>query len=611
MCTGYLEVHVAEEVLKALNIGKKDEIFIRIAGYQSAGDTCYLLLNRNTGIHQSHAGSTGARHGSRSVGFHGLGYAADCIRELFHGRKHRKQSPLCKSTMTDFTASRSSGNLGFTDRICREIVLMHVSLLDYVRIQSLYALCIRQRSQCADINDLCLASGEHRGSVHSRNQTNLCKQRTDLIQLTAVRTLVILQNHLANGLLLILVYRIAKLGKISLVVRESLFQSLGDLCNRLLTDLLVVGKYGCLHLFRRNNLLHVLKHLLRNRYGNVLLLRLANLLLNVGVERNQLLVDRICLIDVADHFFLRDLIGAGLNHDHLLSRRSYGETKIAFIPILLAGVHNHLTVHKAKLRGCAGTCKRNIRNGGSKRCTHHGNQLRTAIRIHAHNHALQGNIIAHILREQRTHRTIDDAARQNCIVAGLSFSLLEAARNLSDCVKFLTVLYGQREEIHAVTRCCRLRCRAQNGGIAVVHERAAVCLLANSSDIHGKRAPCKLHGICGVTFLLLYLVLCHFFSLFLPEGPSSSDKQGDAGPAIARPVRRLPISQMKLLSDAELLNQGTILLKVRLLEVIQQASSLTNHLQKTSVGMIILRVLLHVLGELGNSCSKNRDLNLR
>ena len=41
MSTGYLEVHIAEEVLKTLDIGQNDVIIIGIAGYKTAGDTCY------------------------------------------------------------------------------------------------------------------------------------------------------------------------------------------------------------------------------------------------------------------------------------------------------------------------------------------------------------------------------------------------------------------------------------------------------------------------------------------------------------------------------------------------------------------------------------------
>jgi len=35
MCTGYLEIHISEEIFKSLNIGKNNIIIIRITGNKS------------------------------------------------------------------------------------------------------------------------------------------------------------------------------------------------------------------------------------------------------------------------------------------------------------------------------------------------------------------------------------------------------------------------------------------------------------------------------------------------------------------------------------------------------------------------------------------------
>ena len=52
MRAGYLEVHVAEEVFEALNIGQKHKIVIRFACNKSAGNSGNHLLDRDAGIHQ-------------------------------------------------------------------------------------------------------------------------------------------------------------------------------------------------------------------------------------------------------------------------------------------------------------------------------------------------------------------------------------------------------------------------------------------------------------------------------------------------------------------------------------------------------------------------------
>ena len=427
---------------------------------------------------------------------------------------------------------------------------MHVSLLCDVRVQTLYALCIGKRCQCADIHDLCLSAVEHGRAVHSRNQTNLCMKRTNLCQLAAIRTLVILENHLANRLFLVLIYRIAKLRKVRIVSFEGSLESFCNLSDCSLAGLLVIREDRLLHLLLRNNLLDILEHLLRNRHGDVLLLGLADLALDEAVELNELLVNRICLVDIGNHICLRNLIGTCLNHQDAIRRGGNRQAKITLVPLLLAGVDDHLAVYKSHLRCRTGTGKRNIRNGCCQRCAHHGNQLRTALRIHTHNHALQCHIVAHVLREERTHRTVDHTTRQNGVVTCLSLSFFEAAGNLADCIELLAVFYGQWEEINAIARCSRLGCCAQYGCIAIVHERAAICLLAESSDIHSQRSACQLHGIGCVGFLLLYIVI-HSFSCssfrgsFVPGLQHVYTLKATPGRLVTRPKRRLPFSFAK------------------------------------------------------------------
>ena len=58
MGSAHLEIHVAEEVFKALDIGQNNIVVIRITSYKAAGNTCYRCLNRNTCRHQGQSGGT-------------------------------------------------------------------------------------------------------------------------------------------------------------------------------------------------------------------------------------------------------------------------------------------------------------------------------------------------------------------------------------------------------------------------------------------------------------------------------------------------------------------------------------------------------------------------
>ncbi len=82
---------------------------------------------------------------------------------------------------------------------------MYVSLILYEFIKSFNLLNFRKGSQGDDITYLSLPSGKHSRAMYSGDYINLSCKRSDLCQLSSVRTLVILKDHLADSLLLILV----------------------------------------------------------------------------------------------------------------------------------------------------------------------------------------------------------------------------------------------------------------------------------------------------------------------------------------------------------------------------------------------------------------------
>lgn len=65
-----------------------------------------------------------------------------------------------------------------------------------------------------------------------------------------------------------------------------------------------------------------------------------------------------------------------------------------------------------------------------------------------------------------------------------------------------------------------------------------------------------------------------------------------------------------LLSEAELLDDGTVTVDVLLLEIVQKITTLTDHFEKAATGVVIIVVGLQVLGEVGNSLCENGDLYL-
>ena len=65
-----------------------------------------------------------------------------------------------------------------------------------------------------------------------------------------------------------------------------------------------------------------------------------------------------------------------------------------------------------------------------------------------------------------------------------------------------------------------------------------------------------------------------------------------------------------LLTKAQFSDDGTVPLNVLLLEVVEQVSSVADHLQQAAAGMMVLFVDLHMLGQVVDPFSQKGDLHL-
>ena len=95
--------------------------------------------------------------------------------------------------------------------------------------------------------------------MNSRNQVNLCCQRSDLIDGTSIRTLMVFQDHFSYGLFLVLIYSFTQLCKPFFIVGKCLFQLLSNDTDIFFSCLLVVCKYSFFHLCRSNDFLDGIK----------------------------------------------------------------------------------------------------------------------------------------------------------------------------------------------------------------------------------------------------------------------------------------------------------------------------------------------------------------
>ena len=169
-------------------------------------------------------------------------------------------------------------------------------------------------------------------------------------------------------------------------------------------------------------------------------------------ECNHLLIDFMCRKNCFDHLIFRYFICTGFDHDDFFSGRCNRQSHIRNLTLCGGRIEYELTIDQTYLCGSSRSVKRDIRNSSCDRRTKHCSQLRAAVRVNRHNHVVQSYIVAVIFREKRTHRTINDTGCQDRIFRSLSFTFVEAARNLSNGIHFLFVFHTQREEINPFTR---------------------------------------------------------------------------------------------------------------------------------------------------------------
>ena len=111
--------------------------------------------------------------------------------------------------------------------------------------------------------------------MNSGDDIYLRCQRTDLCDSTAVGTFVILQDHLADCFLLILVNSLSQYRKPFFLISEGLFQTGCDISDIFFSYLLNIGKYGLFHFCRRYDFLNGCKQFFRNGTAGILVLGLS------------------------------------------------------------------------------------------------------------------------------------------------------------------------------------------------------------------------------------------------------------------------------------------------------------------------------------------------
>ena len=260
-----------------------------------------------------------------------------------------------------------------------------------------------------------------------------------------------------------------------------------------LPDILVVGIHGGL------GLVHEVGHDLVEQ----LLVELGVVVLHLGladlgddlVDEGHLLLDLLVgLHDAGVHDLVGDLVGPGLDHDHLLSGGGHSHVHAGGLALLLIGIEDDLPVHIAHLQAADGAGEGDLGIAHTGRGTDHGGHLGGAVVVHAHDGALDAHVVAEVVGEQGAHGPVDQAAGQHGGQRGAALTAHEAAGDAAHGIQLLLKLHRQGEEVDAVPGTGRDGDGHHDGSVAVLDHGAGAGQLGHLAHLDGQGTAAQVHG---------------------------------------------------------------------------------------------------------------------
>ena len=512
--TGNLEVHIAEGVFGAENIGQglEDVLAVNIAGHEAHGDARNRGLQRHACGEQRQCGRAHGTHGGGTVGTNGFGDLTDGVRELFAVRQHRHESLLRQRTVADFAALRGADAAGFTGGVRRHLIVVHVTL-GLRTGQCVDLLFHLEHVQGGDAQNLGFATLEQCGAVHARHDVHFGGQGADVTQATAVDAVVLGQDAAAHDLALQLLERVADflvlLGvfHVGELAGEGGLDAFLDLVDAVLARQLFGDGQGFVEVGVGDLVDAVVQILGVLREELEFLGFLRGDLLELGLGLADHLDERLGGFKTAgDDFLVRlglafvvdevpcVLAGTGFDHgdgdvavlDNAAGDHDFEHGAFALAP---AREGDPLAVDQGQTHAGDRAFERQAGDhgggGGGVQC----DDVVCVIRVDGEHGFDDLHFVAQGVREQRTQRTVDDAAGQDGFGARTAFAAEERARDLAGCVHLLFHVHGQREEVVVLLRAGTGGGGGQNHRIIVkIGGDGTIRLLGETTGLEAQRA---------------------------------------------------------------------------------------------------------------------------
>ena len=326
--------------------------------------------------------------------------------------------------------------------------MVHIPL-GFLRPDGVHLLGRAQHVQGADGQHLGLSAGEQAGAVDPGQDPHLGGQGANLVLGAAVHPVALQQPGLDNLLLELVGDFLQIFVHLGELLQEKLVPAVDEGVPALLPDVLVVGVHG------GAGLVHGLLHnLVKERLVEIGVLVghffLANLR-HDGTDKLHLLLNfRMGLENGVVHDVVGELLGPGLNHNHLSGGGGNGQVQLGLLLLGLGGVHDDLPVHIAHLQTADGARPGDVGVGQTGGHANHGGDLGGARRVQAHDGGGHHHVVAEVGGKQGPDGPVDDPAGQHGGQGGLTLPAEEGAGDAAHGIELFLKVHAQGEEVDAV-----------------------------------------------------------------------------------------------------------------------------------------------------------------
>src|SRR5262249_13250414 len=220
---------------------------------------------------------------------------------------------------------------------------------------------------------------------------------------------------------------------------------------------------------------------------------------------NDFLDLRMPKFESLDHSIFADFERAGLHYyDGFFGRR---DDDIQRAGLLLGNrrVGNELPIEQADANGGDRGGKRQVRAIRGRSSSSDGNDIRVVFAVCSKNQRVDLGFIAPRFREERAHRSVNQARDEDFTLGRTAFALEEAAGNLARGIGVLAIVNGQGEKVFVI-RLWRHDGGIENYCVAIFGNNGSIGLLCDLGRFENERPAANFHRLLEGRW---NVIICH------------------------------------------------------------------------------------------------------